>query len=87
MTQQDDNVAEFPVIKNLTGEEAVNTALRLGAKCGVIVYDCPCGCGRVKCIEIGDPSHRDLLFYAEHLRGYTMEEYCDMLDEADSGEI
>lgn len=83
-----ENIVEFPVIKELDGDEALTIALRLKAQRGVIVYDCPCGCGRVKCIEIGEPSHRDMLFYAEHLRGYTMEEYCDMIDEeAGSDEI
>lgn len=83
------NVHEFPLIKVINGEEALNIALRLNAKCGVIIYDCPCGCGRVKVIEIGEPSIRDILFYAENLRNYTMEEYVASLEdsEAEGGEI
>ena len=81
------NVHEFPLIIVVNGEEALQIAERFNAQTGVIVYDCPCGCGRLKCIEIGKPSHRDMLFYAEHLRGYTIKEYCNMLEEADSGEV
>lgn len=81
------NIHEFPVLKTLDGEEALQIAERIGAKQGVIVFDCPCGCGRVKCIEIGEPDHRDMLFYAEHLRGYTMEEYCDAIEESEGGEV
>lgn len=84
-----ENIVELPVIKVLTGDEALSIAERLNAKTGVIVYDCPCGCGRVKLIEIGEPSTRDLLFYAENLRNHTMEEYCEALEdsEAEGGEI
>lgn len=84
-----DNVHEFPLIKVVNGHEAVLIAERLNAKCGVIVYDCPCGCGRVKVIEIGEPSTRDLLFYAENLRNHTMEEYCEAIEdsEAEGGEV
>lgn len=78
------NVHEFPLIKVVSGEEALTIAERLGAKTGVIVYDCPCGCGRVKCIEIGEPDTRDMLFYAENLRNYTMEEYCEAIEESEN---
>lgn len=81
------NPIEFPVIKTLTGDEALSIAERLGAKTGVIVYDCPCGCGRVKCIEIGEPDTRDMLFYAENLRNYTMEEYVAEIEDSESGEV
>lgn len=81
-----ENIVELPVVKVLTGHEAVQIAERLNAKTGVIIYDCPCGCGRVKLIEIGEPDTRDLLFYAENLRNHTMEEYCEDV-EVESGEI
>jgi len=84
-----DNIHEFPLIKAIDADEGITVALRLGAKTGVIVYDCPCGCGRVKCIEIGEPDTRDMLFYAENLRNYAMEEYCEAIEESEpeDGEI
>ena len=84
-----DNVHEFPLIKVINGEEALQIAERLNAQTGVIVYDCPCGCGRVKVIEIGEPSIRDILFYAENLRNHSMEEYVTALEdsEAEGGEV
>jgi hypothetical protein len=77
------NVTEFPVIKDLNGEEALSIAGRLGAKKGVVIFECPCGCGKIKVIDIGEPSHRDMLFYAEHLKGYSVNEYCDILSVID----
>lgn len=82
----DDNVIEFPLIKTVNADESLTIASRLGAQTGVLIFDCPCGCGRVKVIEIGEVDNRDMLFYAENLRNYTMEEYCEAIEEAD-GEI
>lgn len=75
-----ENIVEFPLIKNVDADEGLAVALRLGAKQGVIIYECPCGCGKVKSLEIGEPNVRDLLFYAENLRNYAMEEYIDEVD-------
>jgi len=74
---QDDNVTQFPVLKPLNGEEAKVTAERLGAEVGVILFYCPCGCGRIKSLEIGEPSTGDLLLFAENLRNFAMDEYIE----------
>jgi len=75
-------VTEFPVLKILTADEAIAVSQRLGAKRGVIMYDCPCGCGKIDTIYIGEPNVRDLLFYAKNLENYAMVEYCEDIEQS-----
>lgn len=82
MSKPTENIVEFPLLKEVNADEATQIAMRIGAKQGIILFECPCGCGKVKSIEIGEPSVRDLLFFAENLRNYAMEEY---IDEVESG--
>ena len=80
------SVHEFPLMKTVDADEAKAVSERIGAKVGVLLFECPCGCGRVKCIEIGEPSVRDLVFYAENLKNYAMEGYVEEV-EGDVDEI
>ena len=82
-----ENVAEFPLLKTLDADEAVAVAKRIGAKLGVVLFECPCGCGKIKCIEIGEPDARDMILYAENLRGYAMDVYVDEIEGASLDEI
>jgi len=81
------NVSEFPLIKTIDADESLQIASRLGAKQGVLLFECPCGCGRIKCMEVGEPSHRDLLFYAKNLENYAMEEYVAEVEDVSEDEI
>lgn len=82
MTDHPNNVYQFPPLKPMTQEEATQLSERMGAKTGAIIYDCPCGCGNVVVIEIGEPSGRDLLWYAEKLKNHVMiEELTDGIEE------
>ena len=78
-------ITNFPLIKIIDGDEALAIAERLGAKQGVLIYDCPCGCGKVKVIYIGEPDVRDLLFYCKNLENYAMEEYIEEIEEENNG--
>ena len=82
-----ENILEFPLIKEVDADEATQIAMRIGAKQGIILFECPCGCGKMKSINIGEPNVRDLLFYAENLRNYAMEEYIDEIESAETDEI
>jgi len=81
------NVSEFPLLKTVDSDEAMTIAIRLGAKQGVLLFECPCGCGRIKCMEVGEPSHRDLLFYAKNLENYAMEEYVAEVEDVSEDEV
>ena len=70
----ENKLIEFPVFKELNGDEAIAIGERLGAKNGLVVFDCPCGCGRVTSIEIGSPTARDILFWAENLKAQALED-------------
>jgi hypothetical protein len=80
-------VTEFPLIKTVDSDEAMTIAKRIGAKQGVLLFECPCGCGRIKCMEVGEPDVRDLLFYAKNLENYAMEEYVAEVEDVSEDEI
>lgn len=86
VSEMTDNVHEFPVLKDVNADEALEISKRIGASLGVLLFECPCGCGKVKSLEIGEPSVRDLLFYAKNLENYAMEQYVDEV-EGDIDEI
>lgn len=81
------NIHEFPLLKTIDADEAQTLGARIGAKQGVLLFECPCGCGRIKCIEIGEPDVRDMLFYAKNLENYAMEEYVAEVEDVSEDEI
>lgn len=75
-----DNICEFPLLKTVTVDEARSVAERIGAANGVVMWECPCGCGKVQCIHIGEPTLKDLMFFAEILKSQTLEDYLEEID-------
>ena len=76
-------IAEFPLIKNVDSDEALAVAERQGAKLGVLMFEDPCGSGRIKVIEIGEPDAKDILLWAKNLEAFAMEMYLDEVEAFD----